>query len=182
MINSIVVMVCASIKTQFAMVDAIVPMDVMNGNVVSLFFLLLNSNKIKSNDLKSCSSSLLAVTLSESMSINGHGKLQVWNPTHKTWNPVCGENWAVPAESEQVCKMLGYKRSNETRLQDETYTYAKLRTMSQSNRSFQLQSPKRVNFYNRPANYEDQCRNTVTSVHIKCEHFGTFLFRLFFHI
>lgn len=110
-------------------------------------------------------------TLSESMSINGHGKLQVWNPTHKTWNPVCGENWAVPAESEQVCKMLGYKRSNETRLQDETYTYAKLRTMSQSNRSFQLQSPKRVNFYNRPANYEDQCRNTVTSVHIKCEHF-----------
>ena len=112
------------------------------------------------------------VSLSDSMGMHGKGKLQVWNLTDNKWNTVCGEQWVVPDQSEQVCKMLGYKRANETKLQDETYNYDKSR-MTQSNRSL-IPLPKRINFNRNRLSVENQCKNTITSVHIKCEHFGKY--------
>jgi len=166
----------ASIRTTFAMADATVLMDEMSDYAVSL----LNSYFAAFN----CSLSFVStVNLSESMGMTGRGKLQVWNVTEQTWNAVCGENWLVPDQSEQVCRLLGYRFANETRLQDETYNYAKLRK-AQSNRAL-IPVPRRINFApNRSSNRhrqkgnDNQCRDTVTSVHIKCEQFGLFLMKI----
>lgn len=113
---------------------------------------------------------LLLVRLSDSMGYNGHGKLQVWNLINYKWNSVCGEKWIVPDQSEQVCQLLGYKRSNETRIQDETdNNWRSPKSNAYSNSLITL--PKQMYFLNRKPN-EDYCKNTATSVHIKCESFG----------
>lgn len=99
----------------------------------------------------------------------GYGKLEVWNVTHNTWNPVCGEKWAVPDESELVCRRLGYRRSNETRLQDETISFSSSKAVNY------VTFPKLKNskLKSKKASAESRaCDKSTTSVHIKCEHFG----------
>lgn len=112
----------------------------------------------------------LTVRLSESMNQNAEGKLQVWNVTMNQWNPVCGENWQVPEQSEQVCRMLGYKHANETRIQDETNSYDMHKTIQPSSL---MPLPKRVYFNKKQENEDDQCKDSATSVYIECEQFGT---------
>lgn len=104
--------------------------------------------------------------LSKSMGMQGYGKLEVWNVTHNTWNPVCGEKWGVPEESELVCKRLGYRRSNETRLQDETKN-----SFADSNAVSYVTFPKKNTKLRKKASAERECHKSTTSVHIKCEHF-----------
>lgn len=101
------------------------------------------------------------------MGMQGYGKLEVWNVTHNTWNPVCGEKWGVPEESELVCKRLGYRRSNETRLQDETKN-----SFADSNAVSYVTFPKKSIKLRKKASAERECHKSTTSVHIKCEHFG----------
>ncbi len=105
--------------------------------------------------------------LSKSMGMQGYGKLEVWNVTHNTWSPVCGEKWGVPEESELVCKRLGYRRSNETRLQDETKN-----SFADSNAVSYVTFPKKSTKLRKKASAEMECHKSTTSVHIKCEHFG----------
>lgn len=106
------------------------------------------------------------VRLSDSMGLNGQGKLQVWNPILGKWDEMCGEDWQVPEQSEQVCRLLGYQSSNETRLQDETSDLPRQRQFHHHQRS-----PKPLRFSSLLNRQEDKCRDSDTSVHIKCHHF-----------
>lgn len=108
--------------------------------------------------------------LSKSMGMHqGYGKLEVWNVSHNTWNPVCGEKWAVPEESELVCERLGYRRSNETKLQDETLGF----TSSNAVTYVTFPKLKSTKLKSKKASAESkECDKSSTSVHIKCEHFG----------
>lgn len=74
----------------------------------------------KTNQIETMITIKKIVRLSDAMGLNGQGKLQVWNPLLSQWDEMCGEDWQVPEQSEEVCRLLGYQSSNETRLQDET--------------------------------------------------------------
>ncbi|OTF83398.1 hypothetical protein BLA29_011490, partial [Euroglyphus maynei] len=80
------------------------------------------------------------------MGLNGQGKLQVWNPLLGKWDEMCGEDWQVPEQSEEVCHLLGYQSSNETRLQDETKDFRGQYLSPKSNHERSNFSPKRIRF------------------------------------
>ena len=110
------------------------------------------------------------VRLSDAMGLNGQGKLQVWNPLLSQWDEMCGEDWQVPEQSEEVCRLLGYQSSNETRLQDETSVIRSRYLPPKFNHGRSNFSPKRIRFSSL-LNRDDKCRDSDTSVHIKCHNF-----------
>lgn len=93
----------------------------------------------------------------------GRGELQIWNGKTNSWKFVCGEEWTVPEKSEEVCRRLGYRRSNETRM----HTEMRVTKLTEEGRL----NPPYVPF-SRRSNIRNPCWFTYTGVHLKCEHFG----------
>ncbi|UXI22791.1 Insulin-like growth factor 2 mRNA-binding protein 1 [Sarcoptes scabiei] len=111
--------------------------------------------------------------LSESMGLNGHGKLQVWNPIQNHFDEMCGEDWKIPDQSEKICHLLGYSRSNETRLQDEwnDLNEDKARRLFQNKFTSQMRFRERTHFLDSFNRNEGKCRDSEIIVHLKCQNF-----------
>lgn len=107
------------------------------------------------------------------MGLNGHGKLQVWNPIQNHFDEMCGEDWKIPDQSEKICHLLGYSRSNETRLQDEwnDLNEDKARRLFPNKFTSQMRFRERTHFLDSFNRNEGKCRDSEIIVHLKCQNF-----------
>lgn len=103
------------------------------------------------------------------MKESGEGRLEAWNAETNTWQAVCGENWNTSHQSDTACRLLGYQRTDNTWIKDET-TFQSLEAYNRVGTAIGRQTQMKVLF---DKSRNKGCKNgRNTTVHLKCRHFG----------